>query len=423
MAPQLFLYNALVPLLAGSLKLFSQAFPRLRTFFDVRKNMFKELEQSVAEKKDSEFRVWIHAASAGEFEQSRPIIAALKKSRPDIAIFVSFQSDSGYSVYRNYPDAAAVWYHPVDTKQNAKKTVALIRPDVVVIMRYDFWPNHLLAAKKSGALLFLVAAVLQDRSIYGKPLVRQFYRQVFSLFDYIYTVSEKDRERFATLFGRNDALTAGDPRFDQVVQRSANTSKIDTLAACYAGKLLLVAGSTWERDEEILLPASMELAGKLSLILVPHDVSPDNISRLERMLDASGISFSRLSSLPEDFSSNSVLVVDTVGLLAELYTLAGIAYVGGGFGVNVHNTLEPAVYGIPVLFGPNHHNSPEAEELVRITAATVIPDRDTLADTLRKLVDNPDARALQGRLAGSFVQERLGASQTVAKKILNSITI
>ncbi|NEX13207.1 MAG: 3-deoxy-D-manno-octulosonic acid transferase [Prosthecochloris sp.] len=423
MAPQLFLYNAIVPLLAGSLKLFSPAFPRLRTFFDVRKNMFTELEQSVAEKKDSEFRVWIHAASAGEFEQSRPIIAALKKSRPDLSVFVSFQSDSGYSVYRNYPDAAAVWYHPVDTRQNAKKTVALIRPDVVVIMRYDFWPNHLLAAKKSGARLFLVAAVLQDRSIYGKPLVRQFYRQVFSLFDYIYTVSEKDRERFSTLFGRNDALKAGDPRFDQVVQRSANTSKIDTLAACYAGKIVLVAGSTWERDEEILLPASMELAGKLSLILVPHDVSPGNISRLETLLHASGISFSRLSSLPENFSSNSVLVVDTVGLLAELYTLAGIAYVGGGFGVNVHNTLEPAVYGIPVLFGPNHHNSPEAEELVRITAATVIPDRDTLADTLRKLLDDPDTRALQGSLAGSFVQERLGASQTVAKKILNSITI
>jgi len=423
MAPQLFLYNTIVPLVAGSLKLLSPAFPRLRTFFDVRKSVFTELEQSVAEKKDSEFRVWVHAASAGEFEQSRPIIAALKKSRPDLSVFVSFQSDSGYSVYRNYPDAVAVWYHPVDTKENAKKTVALIRPDVVVIMRYDFWLNHLLAAKKSGALLFLVAAVLQDRSIYGKPVIRQFYRQVFSLFDYIYTVSEKDREHFATLFGRNDAVKAGDPRFDQVVQRSSNTTKIDNLAACYAEKPLLVAGSTWERDEEILLPAYMTLADKLSLILVPHDVSPGNIERLEQMLRSSGISSARISALPEDFSSNKVLVVDKIGLLAELYTLAGIAYVGGGFGVNVHNTLEPAVYSIPVLFGPNHHNSPEAEELVRIHAATVIPDRDTLADTLKKLLNNPEARASQGSLAGSFVKERLGASQTVAKKILNSITI
>ena len=421
MALQLILYNTIVPLLAGSLKLFSRVFPRLQTFLQVRKNLFAELEKAVGYPAEKKPRIWIHAASAGEFEQARPIIAEVKKARPDASIFISFQSDSGYSVYHNYPDAAAVFYHPVDTKQNAEKTVALIRPDAVMVMRYDFWLNHLHAAKKEGAFLILAAAVLQEHSIYFKPFVRQFYHSVFSLFDCICTVSEKDRERFATTFGRKDALQTGDPRFDQVLKRSENTGKVENLKKFYSETTVLVAGSTWQKDEELLFPAYTALAEHLSMILVPHDVSPVNIARIESSLEAAGIPCAKISSLPDDFSAKQVLVVDKTGLLAELYALAKIAYVGGGFGVNVHNTLEPAVYGIPVLFGPNHHNSPEAEELVEIQAATEIRDRGSLVHALRKLLENPDSGEAQGSIAGSFVQDRLGASQTVAEKILSSI--
>lgn len=421
MAPQLILYNTIVPFLAGSLKLLGPFLPRLRTFFRVRENLFQKLEKLAGNPGDKSPRIWIHAASAGEFEQARPIIAEIKKVRPDTSVFVSFQSDSGYAVYRNYADAKAVFYHPVDTRENADKTVSIIRPDAVMVMRYDFWLNHLHASKKHGATLILAAAVLQEHSIYNKPLARPFYHYVFSFFDIIYTVSEEDRTRFVETFGRNDALKAGDPRFDQALQRSCNTGKIGHLKKEYAGSTLLVAGSTWEKDETLLLPAYKSMAGDLDMILVPHDVSPANIARLAKNLDSAGIPFAKISSPPEDFSADRVLIIDRIGLLAELYALAKIAYVGGGFGINVHNTLEPAVYGIPVLFGPKHHNSPEAEELVNIAAATEIRDEHSLLDALKRLVYNQKERELQGGRAGSYVRNHLGASKTVAEKILATV--
>ena len=421
MAPQLIFYNTIVPFLAGSLKLLSQAFPRLQIFFRVRKNLLQKLEKLAINLGDKSPRIWIHAASAGEFEQTRPIITEIKKVRPDASIFISFQSNSGYTVYRNYADTAAVFYHPVDTRKNAKKTVALVKPDVVMVMRYDFWLNHLYAAKKRGATLILAAAVLQKDSIYLKPFVRDFYHYVFSLFDFVFTVSDEDRKQFAETFRRNDAIKAGDPRFDQALQRSRNTSMIGTLKKHYAETTLLVAGSTWEKDENLLLPAYTALAGHITMMLAPHDVSRENIIRLEKDLESAGISYAKFSSLPDDFSADRVLIIDMIGLLAELYALAKIAYIGGGFGVNVHNTLEPAVYGIPVLFGPKHHNSPEAEEMVNIGAATEIHDKSSLLNTLRKLVDNPAEREKQGTIAGRFVRNHLGASKTVAEKILNTL--
>ena len=421
MAPQRILYNTIVPFLTGSLKLFSRAFPRLRTFFEVRKNLFAELEKHAGNPTDKVPRIWIHAASAGEFEQARPIITRVKKALPDASIFISFQSDSGYTLYRHYADVQAVFYHPVDTKKNAEKTVALIRPDVVMVMRYDFWPNHLSAAKKDGAILILAAAVLQEHSIYFKPFVRQFYQYVFSLFDCIFTVSENDRKRFAETFKRNDALKAGDPRFDQALQRSSNTGNVGPLKKLYAKTTLLVAGSTWEKDESLLLPAYASFAEALGMILVPHDVSPVNIARLEKNLESAGIPFAKFSTLPDDFSADRVLIIDRIGLLAELYDLATIAYVGGGFGVNVHNTLEAAVYGIPVLFGPNYHNSPEAEELLRIAGATEIHDGVSLLHVLKKLLENPETRRAQGTIAGNFVRNHLGASEIVAEKILSTL--
>ena len=420
MAPQLFLYNTIVPFLAGSLKLFSRALPKLQTFFFVRKNLFTELE-AAANTTGPSPRIWIHAASAGEFEQARPIIAEVKRARPDTLIFISFQSDSGYTVYKNYPDAKAVFYHPVDTKKNAERTVALIRPDVLVVMRYDLWPNHLHVSKRHGATLILAAAVLQEHSNYFKPFIRQFYRYVFSLFDTIYTVSDEDRTRFTETFGKDSAVTAGDPRFDQVLLRSRNTDRISHLKKLYAEKTLLVAGSSWEKDENLLLPACVSLAEHLSMIIAPHDVSENNIIRLESDLDSAGLPFTRFSSLPDNFTADRILIIDSIGLLAELYALAKIAYVGGGFGINVHNTLEPAVYGIPVLFGPKHHNSPEAEALVATGGATEVLDAPSLLETLQKLVDNPLKRAEQGTIAGNYVRNRLGASQTVAQKILDTL--
>ncbi len=416
----LFFYSLFFPFFHGIAKLFSPLSPKLRTFFQVRKGIIDKLETKISHLPSSAFRVWIHAASVGEFEQARPIIALLKEKRPDLIFFVSFLSDSGYNARKNFPDAAAVFYLPVDSRANAKKLVALCKPDVLLLMRYDFWPNHLLEAKKYGTKLILAAAVLQQNAPYFKPVVKSFYTGIFHLFDHIYTVASKDTLAFREIFMCQQTETAGDPRFDQVLQRSKNPGRVNHIKPFFENKTVLVAGSVWEKDTTLLLDAWLELAVRPSLVLVPHEVHPENMARLYLDLKNRSIAFVTVSAMNEKFDpEREVLVIDQTGYLVELYSIASIAYVGGGFGVNVHNTLEPAVYGIPVVFGPRYHNSPEAEGLVSTGGATVIHDQAMLSVALNEIVTNTSEREKRGRAAESFVKERTGATAIIADSILN----
>ncbi|MEI6652684.1 MAG: glycosyltransferase N-terminal domain-containing protein [Chlorobiaceae bacterium] len=417
-SPAFVLYTFFSPLFPGIAKLFSPLHPKLKTFFTVRKELFEELKQKIDKLPSTTFTLWVHAASVGEFEQARPIIAALKEKHPEITLFVSFLSDSGYNARKNFPDAAAVFYLPTDTRSNARKLVSLIKPDVLLLMRYDFWPNHIMEAKKQGTTLLLAAAVLQENAAYFKPILKGFYKTIFHLFDHLYTVSARDTMAFREIFNCQQAETAGDPRFDQVFLRSRNSAKVDHLKPLFENRTVLVAGSVWDRDEMLLLPAWQGLEKRPSLILVPHEVNSENMARLYRELQNRSLAYVPVSSLSETFDpEREILVIDQTGYLVELYSLASIAYVGGGFGVNVHNTLEPAVYNIPVLFGPNCHNSPEAEALVAAGGAAIIHDVRELSAALKTLTTNSAQREKSGTAAGKFVQERTGATTLIAECI------
>ena len=416
----LFFYTLFCPFIMGAAKLLSPLHPKLRTFFQVRQRVFEELEKKIAPIPSSAVRVWIHAASVGEFEQARPIIAALKKKRPDITFFVSFLSDSGYNARKNFTDASAVFYLPIDTQTNAKKLVSLLKPDVLLLMRYDFWPNHLLEAKKYGTKLILAAAVLQKNAPYFKPVVKNFYRSIFHLFDKIYTVSSNDTLAFRKTFFCQQTETAGDPRFDQVFIRSKNTAGVDHIKPFFDHKTVLVAGSVWEKDIDLLLTAWQKLKKRPSLILVPHEVHPEKMANLYRDLQNRSFGFVKVSSMDKTFTPDSeILVIDQTGYLVELYSIASMAYVGGGFGVNVHNTLEPGIYGIPVVFGPNYHNSPEAEGLVAAGGAMVIHDEATLTAALQTLITNATERNRRGKTAETFDKERTGATTKIADSIMS----
>ncbi|MBM3163197.1 MAG: 3-deoxy-D-manno-octulosonic acid transferase [Chlorobi bacterium] len=416
--PALKAYQLLSPLLFRAASLLGSFNKRFATFSAARRNLFEELEPKMQSAAKSSFRLWVHAASVGEFEQARPVIEALKKKHPEITLFISFLSDSGFNARCNFPGAAAVFYLPADTPANAKRLVTLLKPDLLLLMRYDFWPNHLLAAKKSGVRLVLAAAVIQKNSQYFSPLLKSFYRSIFNLFDHIYTVSTKDTRAFRDRFGCRQAETAGDPRFDQVFLRSRNSGKVAHLKPFYENRSVLIAGSVWQIDETLLLGAWQRLENRLSLILVPHQVNPENMERLCRTLEERSIPFGKISALDSAFDpERQVLVVDETGYLAELYSIGSIAYVGGGFGVNVHNTLEPAVYGIPVLFGPRHHNSPEAEELAANGGATVVNDEASLLSALNRFIKDPAAHERSGMAAGTFVKERTGATSIICRRI------
>jgi len=412
-------YRFLSPLQPHLLRLLASRKPRLKTFAEARANLFEELQTRLNALPEPKCRLWVHASSVGEFEQARPIIAELRQQLPDLDVVVSFFSDSGYETRKHYPDAAAVFYLPLDTPQNARRLADMIGADIFMLMRYDFWPNHLEAIKKSGARMILAAAALPPGSPYLKPALSGFYREIFALFDAIYTIDGNDRETFQNRFGCRTVFTAGDPRFDQVFERQKKSDeRAARLTPLFSKKLVLVGGSTWEPDEAILVAAWLSLRTKLSLVLVPHKVDRENIQRLMQFLRQQNIDAVTISEMDETFDpAKQVLVVDQVGYLAELYAIASIAYVGGGFGVNVHNTIEPAVHGIPVLFGPRYGNSPEAAGLIDAGAAKVVCDESELRQALTTFVEDATQLKKTGEKAAGYVNARLGATVIITRDI------
>ncbi|NTU58960.1 MAG: 3-deoxy-D-manno-octulosonic acid transferase [Chlorobiaceae bacterium] len=412
-------YRNLSPLLPGLLRVLSSHIPKLKIFAEARHDLFMELETRLRAIPKPSCRLWVHASSVGEFEQARPVITELKHRVPELDVVVSFFSDSGYEARRNYPDAAAVFYLPLDTPDNARRLVSLLKPDIFMLMRYDFWPNHLEAVKRSGAKMLLAAAALPPRSPYLKPGLRGLYRDLFSLFDAIFTIDRQDVTAFRDDFGCTQAVKAGDPRFDQVYERQKRSDdRAAKLKPLFQGRSVLVGGSTWEPDEAILVPAWQPLREQLSLVLVPHKVDRPNIDRIMEYLSQKEIDAVQISSMDPTFDAGKqVLVVDQTGYLAELYAIASVAYVGGAFGVNVHNTIEPAAHGIPVLFGPRHGNSPEAAGLIETGAATVVTGQPELRHILEQFVTNPDKMKSEGAKAAAFVQSRLGATKIITEAI------
>lgn len=412
-------YRLLSPLQPLVLRLLASRKPCLKTFAESRANLFEELESRLHALPEPSCRLWVHASSVGEFEQARPIIARLRKQIPGMDVAVSFFSDSGFEARKHYPDAAAVFYLPLDTPKNARQLVDLVNADIFMLMRYDFWPNHLEAIHQSGTKMVLAAAALPEGSPYLKRGLRGLYRDLFSLFDVIYTIDDSDTITFSDQFDCTQANTAGDPRFDQVFARQQKSdNRAAKLAPLFGDRMVLVGGSTWEPDETILIPAWMTLRESLNLVLVPHKVDRQNIERLMQFLREKGVDAVTISGIDENFDpTRQVLVIDQTGYLAELYAIAAIAYVGGGFGINVHNTIEPAVHGIPILFGPHHTNSPEASGLIEAGAATVVTSEPELQQTLSDFVEDTEHLETMGRSAAEFVRLKLGATKTIAEAI------
>jgi 3-deoxy-D-manno-octulosonic-acid transferase len=409
-------YRTLSPLMPGVLRLLSPLIAPLKEFLRLRQSLFSDIERKLTAIPKPACRLWVHASSVGEFEQARPVIAELKRKMPGLDVVVSFLSDSGYEARKNYENASAVFYLPIDTPANARRIVGMIKPDIFMLMRYDFWPNHLETIKRSGAKMVLASAALPPGSSCFHPLLKGFHRDIFALFDSIFTVSEEDRKTFIETFGCRNVIQAGDPRFDQVEQRRRDSdARATSLKPWFEGLQVLVAGSTWKEDESALLPAWIPFRDKLSLVVVPHKVDRPNIERLLLDLRQRGLEAVTISLMGDRFDpGKQVLVVDQTGYLAELYTVASMAYVGGAFGVNVHNTIEPAVHGIPVLFGPNYSKSPEAMGLIESGGATTISGEPDLRHALARFVEDPAFLRQAGERAGTFVNSRLGATRIVS---------
>jgi 3-deoxy-D-manno-octulosonic-acid transferase len=385
-----------------------------------RRDSFEKLTEASASWKSDAPRVWFHASSLGEFEQAKPIISALKAQIPGVIVVASFFSPSGYENSLSYREADLVTYIPFDSAANAKRFVETVRPAAAVVMRYDLWPNHIWSLRDHGVPTLLVNATMRKNSVRNFPLFRMFHRSLYESLRAILTVSAGDRDLFLS-YGLPAAAveTAGDTRYDQVARRCEESKKRRYFPEeVLRGRKVIVVGSSWEEDERLIVPVLRDLVAAdpgLLTILVPHEPTMKHLEDLEARMNGriSHIRFSQIVS----YGGENVVIVDSIGVLVSLYQYADLVYVGGGFGDGIHNVLEPAVYGVPVVFGPKHENSQEAAELLARGAVVAISDGDGLRDALVKLLGDDGLRRDMGRTAGEFISERRGATARILSSL------
>lgn len=382
-----------------------------------RRDLFEGLQRQLDQLEPGK-RIWFHASSLGEFEQAKPIIEELSRRNGAIRIIATFFSPSGYEHSRKYHVADVISYIPFDTRGGARRFLDLVRPDAAIMVRYDIWPNHIWELQNRRIPIFIANATMHRRTARRLPFARSFHHHVYNAIDNIMTVSEGDVDAFR-LFSLDHPIvqTIGDTRYDQVATRSSEAKKRHIIPQrIIEGKKVIVVGSSWSEDEEVILPAFLKLQETMTnllLLLVPHEPTLENIQQLERELDGktSSIRFSALN----EYAGEKVVIVDSVGLLLILYAYAHIAFVGGGFRQGVHNVLEAAVFGVPVVFGPRHRNSQEPLMLVERGGAFVVNNSHEMHRTLRNLLEDDSARSSAGQRAEQFVLANVGATDRFLK--------
>lgn len=356
--------------------------------------------------------LWVHAASLGEFEQGRPVIEAFRERFPGWQVVLSFFSPSGYEVRKNYPQADFVCYLPADTRRNAADFLDIIRPDAAIFVKYEFWANHLSELKRRKIPTLLVSALFREK----QPFFRWygfFWRRMLGCFTRFFVQNRHSAELLQRI-GFQNVTIAGDTRVDRVLT-IVESAPENEIAAAFAGSGhshgVFIAGSTWLPDEAIILDAlSRQRAWKI--IIAPHDPSEENVSRICKAAGEDALRYSRAT--PAAARDARVLIVDNIGMLNTLYRYGTVAYIGGGFGKGIHNTLEPAAFGLPVLFGPKYRKFEEARQFVARGGAFPVRDAQELAAVLEKLQDSGFYRG-----AASAVREYLEENKGATERILS----
>lgn len=357
--------------------------------------------------------IWIHAASLGEFEQGRPLIEAVRQQYPDWQIVLSFYSPSGYRVRYNYELADAVVYLMGDTPREVRGFLDSCRPDIAVFVKYDFWPVMLHELRDREIPTFLISAIFRKEQLFFKPWGGA-YRRLLHCFEHLFVQDQASLMLLKTI-GIESVSITGDTRFDRVesvAQSSVSIPLIDRLKE--QNRLTLVAGSTWGFDEEMLMQYS-EQEREIGIIFAPHELEEERIKVLEHYY---GSRIARLSALREgerDIEGVQHLIIDCFGLLSGLYRYADIAYVGGGFGKSIHNTIEAAVYGVPVLFGPKYDKFREAKLLIEQGGGYSIDSSEGFVSLMNTLVRDEALRSRAGQAARAVVKAQLGATDLIMK--------
>ena len=356
--------------------------------------------------------IWFHAASLGEFEQGRPLIERIRKEYPQYKILQTFFSPSGYEVRKNYDGADIVCYLPIDTLANAKKFIELVNPCMVFFVKYEFWHNYLNTLYQKGIPTYSVSSIFRPNQIffrwYGKS-----YQQVLKTFAHLFVQNEESKQLLAGI-GVKNTTVVGDTRFDRVLDICAAAKQLPLVQKFKGDALTFVAGSSWGPDEDIFIKY-FNAHPEMKLIIAPHVVNDGHLKEIESKLQRSSIRYTQATE--ENVGKADCLIIDCYGLLSSIYRYGEISYIGGGFGVGIHNVLEAAVYGIPVIFGPNNKKFREAQHLLANKGGFEIHGYDDFEQLMNKFLTDEAYLKQSGKAAGDYVKGNAGAMELILKNI------
>jgi 3-deoxy-D-manno-octulosonic-acid transferase len=408
-----FLYKAGIYIYSLLTHLAASFNPKARQFVKGRKNWAKKLAGKI--ETNSRY-IWVHCASLGEFEQGRPLIEAIKEQHPEYRIILTFFSPSGYEIRKNYPLADIVSYLPVDTPKNARKFLRIVNPEKAFFVKYEYWYFYISELKKRNIPLYQVSAIFRKNQLFFKESAwGKWYRKMLHQFTHFF-VQDENSETLLKSVGATNVTLAGDTRFDRVAAIAAASKKLPIVEKFTGDSKVIVAGSTWKPDEE-MLAAFINNSDNAKMIIAPHEVSTININRLQQLLKKPAVLYSKAEI--NDVSAHQVLIIDSIGLLSSLYRYGDVAYIGGGFGVGIHNILEAATFGLPVIFGPNYQKFKEAIDLVERGGAFTVKDPAGLNAVLKKLLENKKYLDKSSVISTKYVAENVGATLLIIKKVFN----
>lgn len=371
----------------------------------------RALDHIASRIENGERYIWFHAASVGEFEQGRPIMEKIKQEHPQCKIILTFFSPSGYELRKNYAGADIVSYLPFATKKKVRKFLDLVNPVKAVFIKYEFWPNYLSELKRRHIPTYIIAAIFRKNQIFFK-WYGAAYRRCLYTFEHLFVQDEESRKLLAK-YKINDVTVCGDPRFDRVCAIAQEAKNLPIIEQFTYGAPTLIAGSTWPVDEDMLIRYVKENNYACKLVLVPHETDKRHLHHIYQALRGRYVRYTEAT--PRNVEMANCLVVDTVGILSSIYRYGTVAYVGGGFGVGIHNTLEAAVYGMPVVFGPNYHKFREARQLIECRGGFSVKNYKTLKKTLDEAFEHSKE---YGENAKNYVQGNKGATDVIYNTIM-----
>lgn len=410
-----FLYNIITYFASFILKIIAVFSLKIKLFVNGRREVFTHLSKNISA---TDQCIWFHAASLGEYEQGLPIIEEFKSKLPNHKIVLTFFSPSGYEVRKNTKAADIVVYLPLDTPTNARKFVALVRPEKAFFIKYEFWPNYLNELYKKQIPTYLISGIFREKQMFFK-WYGGFYRDALKTFHHFFVQNSSSKDLLLKL-NKTNVTVSGDTRFDRVASILEKDNSLDFIENFKNNKLTIVIGSSWPKDEELLINFINNTSYQIKFIIAPHNIKETQIENLKNSISKKTVLFSDFesdSSIP--LENYDVFIINTIGILTKIYSYANIAYVGGGFGnPGVHNILEPATFGIPIVIGPNYSHFAEAIALTNMGGCIAISNQKELNETFSNLISNEDIRYEKGHICSTFVQMNKNATQIILNEVL-----